>query len=150
MSVSSIDESSAGEPPARRTVGSWWSEFAQSTERWTMGMSMTAMTPKTAARVARREKSVDSERSSRYPTYITNMIAVVTRRGSHVHHTPHVGFAQIEPATRKRPVKSTPISADETAIASNRGFFVQSQPTEARNTTTKARYASHARGTWTY
>jgi len=46
-------------------------------------------------------------------------------------------------------VKSTPISADETAIASNNGFFVQSQPTEARKTMTNARYASHASGTWT-
>src|SRR5437867_12558053 len=149
MSVRSIGASSAGEPPARRTVGSWCSELAQSTERWTIGTSMTAMIPKTAARVARREKSVDSPRRSRYPTYITNMIAVVTRRGSHVHHTPHVGFAQIDPATRNRPVKSTPISAEETAIASNGGFFVQSQPTDARKTTMNARYASHARGTWT-
>src|SRR5436309_13348911 len=80
---------------------------------------------------------------------MTNMIAVVTRRGSHVHHTPHVGFAQIDPATRKSPVNRTPISADETAIASKSGFFVQSQPTDARKTTTNARYASHARGTWT-
>ena len=67
------------------------------------------------------------------------MIAVVTRRGSHVHQTPQVGFAQIDPATRNRPVKSTPISADETAIASNSGFFVQSQPTDARKTMTNAR-----------
>src|SRR6266550_4096159 len=76
---------------------------------------------------------------------MTNMIAVVTSRGSHVHHTPHVGFAQIDPATRKRPVKSTPISADATATASKKGRFVQSQPTDARKTITKARYASHAR-----
>ena len=70
---------------------------------------------------------------------MTNMIAVVTRRGSHVHHTPHVGLAQIDPATRNKPVKSTPISAEATAIASNSGFFVQSQPTEARKTATNAR-----------
>src|SRR2546430_17182957 len=81
---------------------------------------------------------------------MTNMIAVVTSRGSQVHHTPHVGFAQMDPATRKSPVKRTPISADATATASKKGRFVQSQPTEARNTITKARYASHARGTWTY
>src|SRR2546429_8438213 len=78
-----------------------------------------------------------------------NMIAVVTSRGSHVHHTPHVGFAQIDPAIRKRPVKSTPISAEATAIASKTGRFVQSQPTDARKTMTKARYASHASGTGT-
>ena len=80
---------------------------------------------------------------------MTNMIAVVTRRGSHVHQTPHVGFAQIEPATRKSPVKSTPISADATAIASKTGRFVQSHPIDARKTMTNARYASHASGTWT-
>ena len=67
------------------------------------------------------------------------MIDVVTRRGSHVHHTPHVGFAQIEPATMKSPVKSTPISADATAIASKTGRFDHSQPTDARNTITNAR-----------
>src|SRR3954469_435556 len=81
---------------------------------------------------------------------MTNMTAVVTRRGSHVHHTPQVGFAQIDPATMKSPVKSTPISADATASASNHGRRVQSQPTDARNTTTNARYASHAGGTCTY
>src|SRR5437763_810620 len=110
---------------------------------------MTATIPTIAALVARRKKSGERHRRSRYPTYMTNMIAVVTRRGSHVHQTPHVGFAQIDPATRKRPVKRTPISADATAMASNSGFLVQSQPTEARNTMTNARYASHARGTWT-
>ena len=78
-----------------------------------------------------------------------NMIDVVTRRGSHVHHTPHVGFAQIEPATMNSPVNSTPISADATASASNHGRRVQSQPMLARNTTTNARYASHAVGTCT-
>ena len=70
---------------------------------------------------------------------MTNMTAVVTRRGSQVHHTPQVGFAQIDPATRARPVNRTPISADATATASNHGRLDQSQPTEARNTTTKAR-----------
>src|SRR5687768_2961937 len=64
-SVMPIDASIAGLPPARITVGSWCSEFIQSTDRCTMGMSMTAMTPRTAARVARREKSVDRERRSR-------------------------------------------------------------------------------------
>ena len=117
-SVSSIEASSAGDPAARRTVGSWCSEFAQSTDRWTIGTSMTAITPSTAARVARRAKSVSRPRSSKYPTYITNMTAVVTRRGSQVHHTPQVGFAQIEPATSASPVNSTPISAEATAIAS--------------------------------
>src|SRR5688572_13584708 len=63
--VNPIDASIAGLPPGRITVGSWCREFIQSTDRCTMGMSMTAMTPSTAARVARREKSVDSERSSR-------------------------------------------------------------------------------------
>ena len=77
------------------------------------------------------------------------MIVVVTSRGSHVHHTPQVGFAQIEPATMNRPVKSTPISADATASASNHGRRDQSQPIDARNTTTNARYASHAVGTCT-
>src|SRR5512135_3497884 len=78
-----------------------------------------------------------------------NMIDVVTRRGSHVHHTPHVGFAQIEPATMQSPVKRTPISAEATASASNHGRRVHSQPTLARKTTTNARYASQAAGTCT-
>src|SRR5262245_51902903 len=72
------------------------------------------------------------------------------RRGSHVHHTPHVGLAQIDPATRVRPVTSTPISAEATAIASKAGLLVQSHPTLARNTTMNARNAVHAEGTWTY
>ena len=80
---------------------------------------------------------------------MTNMTAVVTSLGSHVHHTPQVGFAQIEPATRASPVNRTPISAEATAIASKSGLRDHSQPTEARNTTTKARYASHAEGTCT-
>ena len=64
-SVVPIAASSDGLPPARSTVGSWCSEFIHSTDRCTIGMSMTAMTPITAARVARREKSVESDRRSR-------------------------------------------------------------------------------------
>ena len=78
-----------------------------------------------------------------------NMTAVVTRRGSQVHHTPHVGFAQMEPATMNMPVNSTPTSAEATASASNHGRLVSSHPRLARKTTKNARYASHASGTCT-
>ena len=57
--------------------------------------------------------------------YIANMTAVVMSRGSQLHHTPHVGSAQIDPSTRVRPVKRTPISAAATATASNTSRFVQ-------------------------
>src|SRR5579859_7729665 len=78
------------------------------------------------------------------------MTAVVMSLGSQLHHTPHVGSAQMDPRTRVRPVKRTPISADATAIASNTSRLVQRYATLARNTTTNARYASHAFATWTY
>ena len=78
-----------------------------------------------------------------------NMTAVVTRRGSQVHHTPQVGFAQMDPATMNMPVKRTPTSADATASASNQGRLVHSQPRLAMKTTKNARYASQASGTWT-
>src|SRR5438132_14123376 len=71
-------------------------------------------------------------------------------RGSQLHHTPHVGRAQIEPRTSVSPVKRTPISADATAIAAKTGRLVHRYATLARNTTTKARYASHALATCTY
>src|SRR5437667_12913879 len=69
--------------------------------------------------------------------------------GSHVHQTPQVGFAQMDPATSASPVNSTPISAEDTAIASKMGRLDQSHPIDARKTTTKAREASHADGTGT-
>src|SRR5258708_5480561 len=78
------------------------------------------------------------------------MTAVVMTRGSQLHHTPHVGRAQIDPRRSVSPVNRTPISADATAIASKTGLLVQRYATLARNTTTNARYASHAFATWTY
>ena len=60
-----VEGSFAEDGTFRATVGSWCSEFIHSTERCTMGMSTTAMTPRTAARVARLVKSVDRLRSNR-------------------------------------------------------------------------------------
>ncbi len=51
-----------------------------------------------------------------------NMIAVVVSRGSHTHHTPHVGFPQSEPWASVSAVNTTPISAELTATRSHLGF----------------------------
>src|SRR5712692_396424 len=81
---------------------------------------------------------------------MTNMIAALVSRASHVHHVPHVGFPQIDPAVIVTPVKITPASADARASRSAASERVQRYPIEAKNTIPNARYATHAVGTWRY
>ena len=58
-------------------------------------------------------------RSKRYPTYTRKSTAVDVSRASQVHHTPHVGFPQIEPDAMVTPVNRTPISAADAASRSH-------------------------------
>ena len=51
-------------------------------------------------------------------------VAVVVRRGPHVHPVPHAGRPQIEPRTIASAVNTTPISADDAAARSHRVFPV--------------------------
>ena len=131
------------------TVGSWCSDLAQSTERWTIGTSITAMTPKTAARFARREKSVDSPRRSSSRVHHEH-----DRRGHEARFPvpPHAPgrLCPDRAGDQAEPVEHTPISADEDRDRVEDRRFLQSQATDARKTTTKARYASQAVGTCTY
>src|SRR6266545_2766734 len=78
------------------------------------------------------------------------MMAVVVSRGSHVHHVPHTGLAQMDPNTMVRAVNSTPTSAEDAASRSHRVRFVLRYAMLAMNTTPKDRYATHADGTCTY
>src|SRR6266511_6452279 len=78
------------------------------------------------------------------------MMAVVVSRGSHVHHVPHTGLAQMDPNTMVRAVNSTPTSAEAAASRSHRVRFVLRYAMLATNTTPKDRYATHADGTCTY
>ena len=67
------------------------------------------------------------------------MIAVSVSRASQVHHTPQVGFPQIMPSTIARPVKKTPISAEDAATRSHRKERVARYPTLPTSVTKKAK-----------
>src|SRR5881628_2039281 len=78
------------------------------------------------------------------------MMAVVVSRGSHVHHVPQTGLAQMDPKTMVSAVNSTPTSAEAAASRSHLVRFVFRYARVATNTTPKERYATHADGTCTY
>src|SRR5205823_13832302 len=94
--------------------------------------------------------SSTKRRSARMPMKAKRRTAVVVRRGSQSHHTPHVGLAQIAPWQQRRNASRTPTSID----ASIRESHFQSL--RKRNTTAQAKAkvmasrAFHAVGTWTY
>src|SRR5262245_65730268 len=80
------------------------------------------------------------------------MKAVLVSRASHSQNTPHVRRPHSAPTTRVMPMNSTPAAALAPASRSQpRECFLEKRYTpEARAVTKKARYASHAEGTWTY
>ena len=72
----------------------------------------------------------------------------VVRRGSHVHHTFHAGFAQIAPLAMAASVNTMPSSADETARLSHLRRLVRRYPMLPSIVTRKATMLIHALGTW--
>src|SRR5712692_8760239 len=96
-----------------------------------------------ALRLARDSTADGTRRNARYPTYRKNSTAVVTRRASHAHQTPHTGRPHREPNTRVRAVKRTPSSADAPASRSQTGDRVRRHKYSAEDSavTPNARYA---------
>src|SRR3954471_16692804 len=73
----------------------------------------------TADQMARRTGSSTNLRSARMPRKAKTRTAVVVRRGSQSHHTPHVGLAQIDPWQQSRKPRTTPTSIDASIRASH-------------------------------
>src|SRR5205823_4733083 len=63
--------------------------------------------------------SSTKRRSARMPIKAKRRTAVVVRRGSQSHHTPHVGFAQIAPWQQRRKASTTPTSIEPSIRASH-------------------------------
>src|SRR5680860_1466498 len=68
---------------------------------------------------------------------------VVVRRGSHVQYAPQMGLAHSGPVTRVMVVKTTPISAEATAIRSYSNSFFHRYRIPQINTTVKAGPRAH-------
>src|ERR1051326_470280 len=73
----------------------------------------------TADQMPRLTGSSTKRRSARMPRKAKRRTAVVVRRGSQSHHTPHVGFAQIAPWQQSRKARTTPTSIDPSMRASH-------------------------------
>src|SRR3954470_20758250 len=84
-----------------------------------MGTSTYAMIVATADQIARRAGSSTNLRSARMPRKAKSRTAVVVRRGSQSHHTPHVGLAQIAPWQQRRNARTTPTSIAASIRASH-------------------------------
>ena len=74
--------------------------------------------------------------------------SAVVSRGSQTHHTPQIGFAQIEPVIKTSVMKTKPISAEELAMTSHLVSRFQRYRILQINTTKKAKKATQATGTW--
>src|ERR1700674_3239959 len=115
-----------------------------------MGTSTYAMTVATDDHTARLTGSSTKRRNARIPANAMRSTAVVVRRGSQSHHTPHVGFAQIAPWQQRRNARSTPTSMEASSLASHLQSFVKRKRTAAAKAKVIASIAFHAVGTCTY
>src|SRR5512140_3180709 len=79
-----------------------------------------------------------------------NNTSVDVRRGSQVHHTPHVGRAQIIPSISVRPVNAVATSAADDARRSSSSRRFQRYFIANTSTVNGASIVIHADGTWTY
>src|SRR5680860_1585503 len=113
----------------------------------TIGTSTQPTMPTTASKRARRCPSGKEDLTMRYATQINHRTRVVVRRGSHVQYAPQMGLAHSGPVTRVMVVKTTPISAEATAIRSYSNSFFHRYRIPQINTTVKAGpRANHALG----
>src|ERR1019366_5631990 len=71
-------------------------------------------------------------------------------RASHAHHTPHVGFAQIEPITSVSPLNAVPTSADDAASRSSSSLPFHRYLRLKTRTRKKPRNVMNAAGRCTY
>src|SRR4051794_37297796 len=69
-------------------------------------------------------------RRARMPRKAKRSTAVVVRRGSQSHHTPHVGLAQIDPWQQRRNARTTPTSIDA-SIRASQSYFPPKRKTTA-------------------
>src|SRR5438270_14031647 len=100
--------------------------------------------------IARREGSSTKRRSVRMPRKAKSSTAVVVRRGSQSHHTPHVGLAQIAPWQQRRNPKTTPVSIEPSRRASHLKSLLKRKTMAQTKAMVSASSANHAVGTCTY
>src|SRR5512147_292037 len=84
-------------------------------EKNVIGTLAKPMMPYTALKRARRCGSSSALRNIKYATYRNSVMAVVVRRGSHVHHVFQTGRAHSIPDSSTITPKITPISAEAAA-----------------------------------
>src|SRR5436305_14489853 len=89
-------------------------------------------------------------RRARRPRKAKSSTAVVVRRGSQSHHTPHVGLAQIAPWQQRRKPKTTPVSIEPSIRASHLNSLLKRKTTAQTKAMVSASSANHAVGTCTY
>src|SRR3954453_306353 len=83
-------------------------------------------------------------RSARMPRKAKIRTAVVVRRGSQSHHTPHVGLAQIAPWQQSRKPKTTPVSIEPSNRESHRKSLRKRKTTAQMKAMVIARRANQA------
>src|SRR5437762_2798308 len=104
----------------------------------------------TLDQMARFSGSSAKRRRARMPRNAKRRTAVVVRRGSQSHHTPHVGFAQIAPWQQRRNARRTPISIDASMRESHFQSLRKRKTTAQAKAKVMASNAFQAVGTWTY
>ena len=84
------------------------------------------------------------------PPNANTMTAVVVSRGSQSHHTPQVGFAQMDPWVQSSSESTTPISMPASSRLSHFQAFVSRKQRAQTKAKVRASIAFHAVGTCTY
>src|SRR4029079_14228605 len=101
----------------------------------------------TADQMARLTGSSTKRRSARMPKKAKRRTAVVVRRGSQSHHTPHVGLGQIAPWQQRRKANTMPTSIEPSMRASHFQSLRKMKRTAQAKAMVIARRAHQALGT---
>src|SRR5438874_4014568 len=128
----------------------WCSEFHHLTEKYTMGTSTNATMQATEDQTARFAGSSTNARKARMPPNAKTITAVVVSLGSQSHHTPQVGFAQMDPCMQRSRERTTPISMAASSRLSHFHAFVKRKQTAQTKAKVSASIAFQAVGTCTY
>src|SRR3981189_2392197 len=115
-----------------------------------MGTSTKATMQATADQTARRAGSSTNARNARMPPNANTITAVVVSRGSQSHHTPQVGFAQMDPWMQSSSESTTPISMAASSRLSHFHALVSRHQRAQQKAKLRASIAFHAVGTRTY
>src|ERR1044071_251272 len=115
-----------------------------------MGRSTAAMIVATEDQMARLTGSSTALRRAMMPMVAKRRTAVVVRRGSQSHQTPHVGLAQIEPWQQRRKASSAETSSAASRRESHFMLLRKRKATAHQRPKRTESIQFQAVGTWTY